>query len=62
MSTLKQPEALVGGDEAAGIASEAGLQPTPRGARLLQSPFLNKGTAFTQTERRALGSTDCCRR
>ncbi len=55
MSTLKQHEALVGGDEAAGTASAAGLQPTPRGVRLLQSPLLNKGTAFTQTERRAFG-------
>jgi malate dehydrogenase (oxaloacetate-decarboxylating) len=42
-------------DDDAGIASAAGLQPTLRGAQLLQTPLLNKGTAFTDAERKAFG-------
>src|SRR5271157_1759248 len=55
MSTLKEHQAVVGGDEAAGIAIEAGSQPTPRGVDPLQTPLLNKGTAFTEAERKAFG-------
>jgi malate dehydrogenase (oxaloacetate-decarboxylating) len=44
MSTPKGSEAVVGGGEAAGIA---------RGISLLQNPLLNKGTAFTEDERKA---------
>jgi len=55
MSTLKEHEAVVGGDEAAGIAITAGSPPTPRGVDVLQTPLLNKGTAFTEAERKAFG-------
>ena len=55
MSTLKEHEAVVGGDEAAGIAIAAGSQPSPRGVHLLQTPLLNKGTAFTEAERKEFG-------
>ena len=55
MSTLKEHEAVVGGDEAAGTAIAAGSQPSPRGVDLLQTPLLNKGTAFTEAERKAFG-------
>ena len=48
MSTLKEHEAVLGGGEAAGIAIAAGSQPTQRGVHLLQTPLLNKGTAFTE--------------
>ena len=43
-------------DQAAG----AGSIPL-RGVHLLQTPLLNKGTAFTETERKRSGSTACCR-
>jgi hypothetical protein len=46
---------VVRGNDDAGIASAAGLQPTLRGAQLLQTPLLNKGTAFTDAERKAFG-------
>jgi malate dehydrogenase (oxaloacetate-decarboxylating) len=46
---------VVRGDDDAGIAIAAGLQPTLRGAQLLQTPILNKGTAFTDAERKAFG-------
>src|SRR5271157_5417135 len=55
MSTLKEHEAVVGGDEAEGIAIATGSQPTLRGVDLLQTPLLNKGTAFTEAERKAFG-------
>src|SRR5271166_3905796 len=55
MSTLKEHEAVVGGDEAAGTAIATGSQPIRRGVDLLQTPLLNKGTAFSEAERKAFG-------
>ena len=54
MSTRKEHEAGVG-EEAVGTPIAAGSQPTPRGVDLLQTPLLNKGTAFTEAERKAFG-------
>jgi hypothetical protein len=34
-------------------------QTTKRGADLLQDPFLNKSTAFTEAERQAFGIVTC---
>ncbi len=55
MSTLKEHEAVAGADEGAGVAIRAGSQPAPRGVDLLQNPLWNKGTAFTEAERKAFG-------
>ena len=55
MSTLKDHEAVVGRDEAKGVAFGGGSLRTPRGVDLLQAPLLNKGTAFTEAERKAFG-------
>ena len=42
--------------------TQSGLPDAPRGMDLLDCPGLNKGTAFTEEERRArLGYTDFCR-
>src|SRR5271165_2011408 len=55
MSTLNERDAVGGSDETAGTAIAAGSQCIPRGVDLLQAPLLNKGTAFTEAERKAFG-------
>jgi malate dehydrogenase (oxaloacetate-decarboxylating) len=55
MSTQDARGAVTGVAETSRIATETQLQPTPTGVRLLQTPLLNKGTAFTEAERKAFG-------
>jgi malate dehydrogenase (oxaloacetate-decarboxylating) len=54
-NTPRRDSMVVRGEDDAGIASAAGVQPALKGAQLLQTPLLNKGTAFTDAERKAFG-------
>ena len=59
MSTLRSRVPVAGGDGASGVAGTPSLP--HRGIYLLQTPLLNKGTAFTVAERGPSGWTGCCR-